>query len=83
MKRGPQSTTNGMHKGCLKGPAGTDFDLYLEKRNGSGSWATVASGLGATADETVNYSGTAGFYRWRVYAYSGSGAYTLEVTRPS
>ena len=44
------------------------------------SWATVASGLGYTANEDVSYTGTAGTYRWRVYSYSGSGSFTLSIT---
>ena len=71
----------GAHKGCLTGPANADFDLYLERWNGS-AWAWVARGIGQTSTETVTYSGSAGTYRWRVYSYSGAGAYTLEVTRP-
>ena len=71
----------GVHKGCLTGPAGTDFDLYLERWNGS-AWAWVARSIGQTSTETVTYTGSAGTYRWRVYSYSGAGAYTLEVTRP-
>ena len=76
-----QSTVSGTHKGCLKGPAGADFDLYLQKWNGS-SWVPVAAGESSTSTETVTYSGTAGYYRWRVYAYSGAGAYTLGIIRP-
>ena len=71
----------GAHKGCLTGPANADFDLYLERWNGS-AWAWVARGIGQTSTETVTYNGSAGTYRWRVYSYSGAGAYTLEVTRP-
>lgn len=71
----------GTHRGCLRGPAGTDFDLYLERWNGS-TWAYVARGITSSASETVNYTGPAGTYRWRVFAYSGSGAYTFEMTRP-
>jgi subtilisin family serine protease len=71
----------GAHKGCLTGPASADFDLYLERWNGS-SWAWVARGIGETSTETVTYTGSAGTYRWRVYSYSGTGAYRLEVTRP-
>jgi subtilisin family serine protease len=76
------TTTSGQHKGCLTGPAGVDFDLYLQRWNGFG-WSNVASGLGTTATETVTYSGSASTYRWRVYAYSGSGSYTLQYTRPN
>ncbi|GLZ41064.1 S1 family peptidase [Actinokineospora sp. NBRC 105648] len=76
-----QSTVSGTHRGCLSGPAGTDFDLALQKWNGS-AWAAVASGTTPSNVETVNYSGTAGYYRWQVQAYSGSGSYTLRTNRP-
>ncbi|GAA3058905.1 M4 family metallopeptidase [Streptomyces roseofulvus] len=71
----------GTHVGCLRGPAGTDFDLYLQKWNGSG-WADVAVGGTAGADEDTSYYGTAGYYRYVVHAYSGSGAYTLGLSAP-
>ena len=71
----------GLHTGDLSG-TGTDFDLYLQRWNGS-SWATVASGLSSDSTEFVSYNGTAGSYRWRVYSYSGSGSYTLVTTRPA
>jgi subtilisin family serine protease len=74
-------TVSGAHTGQLTG-TGTDFDLYLQKRNSSGTWSTVASSLGTTSTENVNYSGTAGTYRWRVYSYSGSGTFTLVTTKP-
>jgi subtilisin family serine protease len=67
-------------KGQLSGPSGVDFDLYLQKRNTSGSWSSVSSSLGATASESITYSAAAGTYRWRVYAYSGSGSFTLVTT---
>ncbi|MGY4645102.1 S1 family peptidase [Cellulomonas sp. URHB0016] len=66
---------------CLDGPSGTDFDLYLQRWNGS-SWVSVASATSASADETLSYNGTAGQYRYTVYAYAGSGAYTLGATTP-
>ena len=75
------SSSSGTHRGCLDGPSGSDFDLYLQKWTGS-SWVSVAQGITASADETVSYSGTAGYYRWVVDAYSGSGSYTLGTTRP-
>jgi subtilisin family serine protease len=77
-----QTTTTGTHKGCLQGPAGADFDLYLYKWNGS-SWSYVARGIGATATETVTYTGGPGYYYWRVVSYSGSGSYTFSYTRPT
>lgn len=79
---GYTSSVSGTHTGKLTGPtSGADFDLYLEKYNGS-SWASVASGLSSSASENVSYSGTAGSYRWRVYSYSGSGSYTLCIAHP-
>ncbi|HEX7189848.1 MAG TPA: S8 family peptidase [Actinomycetes bacterium] len=76
-----QSTVSGTHKGCLTGPSGADFDLYLYKWNGS-SWSIVARGETASSSETVTYSGTAGYYYWEVYSYSGSGSYTFSSARP-
>ncbi len=75
------SSVSGTHQGWLQGPAGTDFDLYLYKWNGS-SWAAVASGTTSGSNETVSYSGTAGYYWWEVRAYSGSGTYNLWLKRP-
>lgn len=71
----------GTHRGCLSGPSGTDFDLYLERWNGS-SWSTVAQSISTGPNESVTYNGTAGYYRYRVHAYSGSGSYTLGLTHP-
>jgi len=76
-----QSTVSGTHKGVLDGPSGVDFDLRLYKWNGS-SWSQVASSLSSGPDETITYSGTAGYYYWRVESYSGSGSYTFTLTRP-
>jgi subtilisin family serine protease len=77
-----QSTTSGTHSGWLQGPTGTDFDLYLEKWNGS-SWARVGTGETATSTEQINYSGSAGYYRWRIYSYSGTGSYSFWAKRPA
>ncbi|GHJ47884.1 serine protease [Catellatospora sp. TT07R-123] len=75
------STASGTHRGCLVGPAATDFDLYLQKWNGS-AWVNVAQGATSSSSESLTYSGTAGSYRYRVHAYSGSGSYTLGFTNP-
>jgi streptogrisin C len=69
------SALTGTIEGCLDGPTGADFDLYLQKVI-SGSWTTVAQGITSSPDESVTYSGTSGTYRWVVDAYSGSGSYT-------
>jgi streptogrisin C len=75
------SSSSGTHRGCLRSPSGTDFDLYLQKWNGS-AWAVVAQSTSPTNAEAVSYNGTAGYYRYRVHAYSGSGTYTLGYTNP-
>ena len=78
---GYASSISGTHTGKLTGPSGVDFDLYLQKLSGT-TWSNVAQGISSTATENVSYSGTAGTYRWRVYAYSGSGSFTLCTTKP-
>ena len=81
---GYTSTTGGTHHGCLRGPFGADFDLYLEKRASNGRWSEVASSTGTTSDEEISYTATTGgTFRWRVFAYSGSGSYTLQTSKPS
>jgi serine protease len=75
------SGVSGTHRGWLIGPSGTDFDLYLQKWNGWW-WTTVASSLSADSEEQIAYSGTAGYYRWRVNSYSGSGSYSLWLQTP-
>ena len=74
-------SSGGTHVGCISGPEGADFDLYLEKWNGS-SWSVVARGISATSEESVSYTGTSGYYSWRVSSYSGSGSYTFGLDRP-
>jgi Zn-dependent metalloprotease len=77
-----QTTVTGTHTGVLAGPAGADFDLYLQKWNGS-AWANVAQGISSTANENVTYSnGAAGYYQWKVTSYTGSGSYTLCIGHP-
>ncbi|SDR05952.1 S1 family peptidase [Thermostaphylospora chromogena] len=76
-----QTASAGTHRGCLSGPSGADFDLYLERWTGS-SWSTVAQSISTGPNESLTYIGTAGYYRYRIHAYSGSGAYTMGLTRP-
>jgi aqualysin 1 len=76
------SAVSGTHRGYLRGPtSGADFDLYLYKWNGS-TWVIVASGESATSNEDIAYSGTAGYYEWKILSYSGSGAYNFYLTKP-
>lgn len=75
------SASSGNHSGWLRGPSGTDFDLYLDRWNGS-RWVEVARGITTSSDENVSYNGTAGYYRWRVVSYRGSGSYNFWMRRP-
>jgi vibriolysin len=77
------SSAAGTITGALTGPSGVDFDLYLQKYSSStATWSNVASSLGSTATENVSYTAAAGTYRWRVYAYSGSGTFNLNSCHP-
>jgi len=78
------SSNGGQFRGFLQGPAGTDFDLYLEKFGGFlfQSWSVVAAGESTTSDETVTYNGNSGTYRWRVKSYNGSGDFILYTDNP-
>ena len=71
----------GTHRGVLTGPAGADFDLALYRWFGF-YWARVAVSQRATSNEEITYNGTAGYYFWRIYSYTGSGSYTFCLTRP-
>ncbi len=78
-----QSTVSGVHEGyVVDAPAGSDFDLYLHKWNGS-AWAIVAkSETDKSSKETIKYSGTAGYYAWVVSSYNGSGTYNFWLKKP-
>ncbi|NTY00304.1 S8 family peptidase [Deinococcus sp. JMULE3] len=75
------SYAGGTLKATLSGPSGTDFDLYLQKKNSSGTWSDVAASESGTSSESINYAAASGTYRWEVYGYSGSGSYTLVETK--
>ncbi|GGS27781.1 S8 family peptidase [Deinococcus knuensis] len=64
----------------LSAVSGTDFDLYLQKKSGS-RWVDVAASEGSSSNESVTYNAGSGTYRWEVYAYSGSGSYTLNTSK--
>ncbi|WP_221088829.1 M12 family metallopeptidase [Deinococcus aquaedulcis] len=74
------SYAGGTLKGSLTGPAGSDFDLYLQRWSGS-AWGTVAQSTSPGNTETVSYAAGAGTYRWYIYSYSGSGTYSLTETK--
>jgi vibriolysin len=76
------TTTAGTHTGQLACPSG--FHLFLEYWNGS-TWVTDSnmSKTNVASNKLVEYEeAPAGTYRWRVYAASGSGSYSLFYNRP-
>ena len=75
------NSPSGTHRGCVRGPSGTDFDLYLYRWNGF-NWSIVARGETSSSSEDITYNGSAGYYYWRVVSYSGSGSYSFGMTRP-
>jgi hypothetical protein len=75
------SPVAGVHRGCLEGPVGTDFDLFLQRWSGF-FWSTVARSESADSTEEINYNASVGYYRWRIYSFSGSGPYTFRLLRP-
>ena len=76
------TTTGGVISACLTGPSGVDFDLYVQRRNTSGTWSDVAASESASSTETINYTAASGTYRIEVYGYSGSGTFTLKYNTP-
>ncbi|MGW8392794.1 M6 family metalloprotease domain-containing protein [Pseudoduganella sp. HUAS MS19] len=70
----------GTIKANLSGPSNADFELKLEKWNGS-AWVQVASSTSPTSTEAINYAAALAYYRITVYSYSGSGNYTLTVSK--
>jgi len=67
--------------GALRGPAGSDFDLYLWRWNGT-AWVQVASATTISTNENITYNGAAGWYLWGIYSYSGSGTYHFYYDHP-
>ncbi len=74
-------SSSGTHTAHLVGPSSADFDLYLYKWNGR-SWSQVAKSESATSVEDISYSGSSGYYYFKVSSYSGSGSYTLCIDHP-
>jgi serine protease len=79
------SSNGGTFTATLTGPANADFDLHLQKKTQSlffSGWQNVSSATSNSSNESINYSGSAGTYRWSVESYSGSGNYQLETEAP-
>ena len=65
----------------LSGPSNADFELLLQRWNGS-AWTVVARSESPTSTESIRYSATAGYYLLQVKSYSGSGGYALRYVLP-
>lgn len=72
--------SGGTLKGWLKGPSGTDFDLYLYKWNGA-DWDVVGLSESPTSDESITYTATSGYYIWLVTSYTGTGTYNFWMQK--
>ena len=75
------TTVIGTYSGCLPNDPGRDRDLYLERWNGR-VWAVVAASERPGSFEQIDYFGTPGRYRYRVFSEAGSGPYTLGHEEP-
>jgi hypothetical protein len=75
------SSAAGTHTARLEGPAGADFDLYLQKWD-NGHWVDVARSTSASSSEIISYDGGAGYYWWRIHSYQGAGDYQVWLNRP-
>lgn len=60
----------------LTADADTDFDLFLQRWNGS-TWQQVASSENTSSTERITYNAAGELYRAVVYGYSGQGNFTL------
>lgn len=70
----------GMLKAKLSSNVRGDFDFYLQKKEGM-RWVDVSSSTNEGHNETIQYNGAAGLYRWEIYAYEGSGEYSVELLK--
>jgi len=66
----------------LDGPSasGVDFDLYIKKNSKPTTSSYDARAYTSSADETLTVSNPSGVYYVMVYAYKGSGSYTIQAT---
>lgn len=79
-------SNGGLFEGWLQGPAGTNFDLRLEKQSCFFfffcRWSTASQSTSGGSNEHVRYTGNSGTYRWRLNSNSGSGRYDFWVKNP-
>ena len=79
--------SSGTISACLFGPRDADYDLYLQKWDGT-AWVTVKSSVGNNADEKLSYAVTvdeknpAAFWTIRVRSSKGSGKFEVAFSTP-
>ena len=76
-----RSVRPGVHEARLIGPAGTDFDLALERWDGS-VWQSVATSDTREPSAELAHLGGVGRYRWVVSSESGHGNFRLIFRGP-
>lgn len=75
------SAQGGTFKMALAGPAGSNFDLLLY-RWVNNAWTQVARSNQTGSNDSLSYTGPAGYYIAGVYSVSGAGSFTLTYTFP-
>jgi M6 family metalloprotease-like protein len=64
----------------LSAATGTNFDLYLQRWNGS-SWANVAQSTASNSNESLSYAANNGYYRALIRSVTGAGSYQLNIRK--
>lgn len=76
-----RSREPGLHRAWLEGPDDTDFDLSLERWDGT-EWQGIATSDSPDRFESLSVDSGAGRYRWVVRSESGHGNFRLIFRRP-
>jgi streptogrisin C len=71
----------GTHTVCIQRPSGANFEVALQQLTNRG-WVTRKAIAGTAAVQSMTFDGTAGTFRYRVAARSGSGTVTLGYDIP-
>lgn len=69
-------SAGGTISGDLIATSGANVGLYLYQWNGS-SWANVGASASGSGEQAVSYSGSAGYYLWYAYSWSGASNYSF------
>src|SRR5262249_42252034 len=77
----PFTVPAGTHQGWLRGPTGTDFNLFLFEFINN-AWVMVASSTGPSSTEQVTFNAPAGKYSWAIRSANGTGNFDFWMVRP-